>query len=84
MVNVADKAVTIRTARARASVALPPEAAAMAADGEIATRKGPVFPVAALTIYDMLKSVSRGMVIRQARLLEKTGGKSDNANEQGG
>jgi len=146
MVNVADKAVTIRTARARASVALPPEAVAMAADGEIATRKGPVFQtaiiagtqaakrthelipfchplklegcrievdlkdeevviecavrvtdktgaemealtgaaVAALTIYDMLKSVSRGMVIRQARLLEKTGGKSDDANEQGG
>ena len=146
MVNVADKAVTLRTARARASVALPPEAAAMAADGEIATRKGPVFQtaiiagtqaakrthelipfchplkleccrievdlranevviecavrvtdktgaemealtgatVAALTIYDMLKSVSRGMVIRQARLLGKTGGKSDYANEQGG
>lgn len=33
--------------------------------------------VAALTIYDMCKSVSHAMVIEQIRLLEKTGGKSD-------
>ncbi len=33
--------------------------------------------VAALTIYDMCKSVSKGIVIRDTRLLEKTGGKSD-------
>lgn len=33
--------------------------------------------VAALTIYDMCKSVSHAMVIEQVRLLEKTGGKSD-------
>jgi cyclic pyranopterin phosphate synthase len=32
--------------------------------------------VAALTIYDMCKSVDKGIVIEQARLLEKTGGKS--------
>lgn len=32
--------------------------------------------VAALTIYDMLKSVDRAMVIRQTRLESKTGGKS--------
>lgn len=145
MVDVADKAVTIRTARARASVALPAEAVAMAVSGEIATHKGPVFQtaiiagtqaakrthelipfchplklegcrievelgadevvidcavratdktgvemealtgatVAALTIYDMLKSVSRRMIIRQTRLIDKTGGKSDCANEQG-
>ncbi|TWT97490.1 cyclic pyranopterin monophosphate synthase MoaC [Neorhodopirellula pilleata] len=32
--------------------------------------------VAALTIYDMLKSVDRAMVIKQIRLESKTGGKS--------
>ncbi len=32
--------------------------------------------VAALTIYDMCKSVDRGMVIHSVRLLEKSGGKS--------
>ncbi len=33
--------------------------------------------VAALTIYDMCKAISHGIVIRETRLLEKTGGKSD-------
>jgi cyclic pyranopterin phosphate synthase len=33
--------------------------------------------IAALTLYDMGKSVAPGMVIREVRLLEKTGGKSD-------
>jgi cyclic pyranopterin phosphate synthase len=32
--------------------------------------------VAALTIYDMCKSVDKGIVIETVRLLEKTGGKS--------
>jgi cyclic pyranopterin phosphate synthase len=32
--------------------------------------------VAALTVYDMVKGVDRGAVIRDVRLLEKTGGKS--------
>jgi len=32
--------------------------------------------VAALTVYDMCKSVDRGMVINSIRLVEKTGGKS--------
>lgn len=32
--------------------------------------------VAALTLYDMLKSVDRGIVIEKVRLLEKSGGKS--------
>ena len=141
MVDVAGKAVTERTATARAVVVLPPEAARQAEDGEIRTHKGPVFQtaiiagtqaakrthelipfchplrlqgcrigldlegneiviecavkvigrtgaemealtgaaVAALTVYDMLKSVSRGIVIREARLVAKTGGKSDYA-----
>jgi cyclic pyranopterin monophosphate synthase len=33
--------------------------------------------VAALTLYDMGKAVSHDIVIREIRLLEKTGGKSD-------
>ncbi len=32
--------------------------------------------VAALTIYDMCKAVDRGMVVRDIRLLSKSGGKS--------
>ena len=32
--------------------------------------------VAALTIYDMCKSIDKGMVISDLALLEKTGGKS--------
>ena len=32
--------------------------------------------VAALTIYDMAKAVTKGIVIESVRLLEKTGGKS--------
>ncbi len=32
--------------------------------------------VAALTVYDMCKSIDRGIVIEQVRLLRKTGGKS--------
>lgn len=33
--------------------------------------------IAALTLYDMGKAVSHGVVIKDVRLLEKTGGKSD-------
>lgn len=33
--------------------------------------------VAALTIYDMLKALSHDIVIRETRLIEKTGGKQD-------
>lgn len=32
--------------------------------------------IAALTLYDMLKAVSKGIVIRETKLLSKTGGKS--------
>ena len=32
--------------------------------------------IAALTLYDMLKSISKGIIIEQLRLLEKSGGKS--------
>jgi cyclic pyranopterin phosphate synthase len=33
--------------------------------------------VAALTVYDMVKGIERGVTIEQVRLLEKTGGKED-------
>jgi len=33
--------------------------------------------VAALTVYDMVKGVERGVVVESVRLLEKTGGKED-------
>lgn len=144
MVNVGAKAVTHRVARAVAVVVLPPPLAALLRDGDIATKKGPVFQtailagimgakrtsdliplchplplddckitieqrpsaadgstevvitctaethaktgvemealtgatVAALTLYDMGKAVSHDIVIKDVRLLEKTGGKS--------
>ena len=37
--------------------------------------------VASLTVYDMCKSISQQMVIREVKLLEKTGGKSDIKND---
>ena len=33
--------------------------------------------IACLTIYDMCKSMNPAMVIKEIKLLEKTGGKSD-------
>jgi cyclic pyranopterin phosphate synthase len=141
MVDVGDKAVTARTAHAVAVVTLPGELIGLLRDGEIATKKGPLFhtailagimgakrtseliplchplplddckieiatdvsraevtihcrarthgktgvemealtgaTIAALTLYDMSKAVSHGIVIKEIRLLEKTGGKSD-------
>jgi cyclic pyranopterin phosphate synthase len=38
--------------------------------------------VAALTVYDMCKSISHGIRITETRLLEKRGGKSDYASRQ--
>ncbi|OIR04403.1 cyclic pyranopterin monophosphate synthase accessory protein [mine drainage metagenome] len=145
MVNVGDKQITRRTATAEARVWLPASLAALLRDGDIASKKGPVFQtailagimgakrtseliplchplplddcrveirpgepaadgsvelevrchvethartgvemealagasVAALTLYDMGKAVTKGIVVRELRLLEKTGGKSD-------
>lgn len=37
--------------------------------------------VAALTVYDMCKAIDRKMEIREVKLLEKTGGKSDFRND---
>jgi cyclic pyranopterin phosphate synthase len=144
MVDVGAKPVTRRAAHAVAVVELPPALAALLREGEIATKKGPIFQtailagtmgakrtsdliplchplplddcrieiesrpaagggaeavihcrvqthartgvemealtgatIAALALYDMGKSVASGIVIREVRLLEKTGGKAD-------
>jgi cyclic pyranopterin phosphate synthase len=37
--------------------------------------------ITCLTIYDMCKSISQKMVIKEVKLLEKTGGKSDIKND---
>lgn len=139
MVDVGGKGVTRRTAHARAVIGLPRELAKRLRDGDIATKKGPIFQtailagvmaakktseliplchplpledcqleiepptargevvihcrvrthartgvemealtgasIAALTLYDMAKAVSHGIVVREVRLVEKTGGK---------
>lgn len=140
MVDVSDKAVTKRTARARSIVSLPAEVMAQVTSGDIQSKKGPVFQtailagimaakktgeliplchplgmdncnidisvnddnevvidctatitaktgvemealtgasVAALTIYDMCKAMSHDIVIKETKLMEKTGGKRD-------
>ena len=139
MVDVSEKAVTKRIAKAQAVVYVGPEIAKMITEDELITKKGPVFQtavlagvmgakktsdliplchplgledcqikiehrgeeivittiatvsaktgvemealtaasVAALTIYDMCKAMSHDMVIKDVRLLEKTGGKTD-------
>ena len=38
--------------------------------------------IAALTVYDMCKAISQKMVIKEIKLIEKTGGKSDIKNYQ--
>jgi molybdenum cofactor biosynthesis protein MoaC len=39
--------------------------------------------VAALTLYDMLKAIDRGMVIEEVVLLEKKGGRSGHHRREG-
>jgi cyclic pyranopterin phosphate synthase len=140
MVDVGDKAVTERTARARAIVEFPPDVASRFSGGDIETAKGPVFAtaivagvmaakrthelipfchplgldnckieieldednraviectckvhhrtgvemealtgatIAALTVYDMCKALSHDIVLRETRLMSKSGGKKD-------
>ena len=48
MVDVGDKPASVRTAHAQAEVVLPPALAALLQDGEIATKKGPIFQTAIL------------------------------------
>ena len=140
MVNVGEKAVTLRTASARTIVVLPDEILQQLTDGDLQTKKGSVFQVAiiagimaakktgeliplchplgldncdiqislndgqevvidctasltaktgvemealvgasiaALTIYDMCKAMSHDIVIKETKLMAKTGGKRD-------
>lgn len=37
--------------------------------------------IAALTVYDMCKAISQKMIIKEVKLIEKSGGKSDIKNE---
>ena len=48
MVNVSDKAVTRRTAKAQATVNVGPEISALIKEDELMTKKGPVFQTAIL------------------------------------
>src|SRR5688572_3293197 len=139
MVNVSEKPVTRRVARAQAIVNVGPEIAKLVSSDELITKKGPVFQtailagvmgakktsdliplchplgledckisiesqgeeivitasatvsaktgvemealtaasVAALTVYDMCKALSHSIIIREIKLLEKSGGKND-------
>ena len=140
MVDISDKTVTKRTATARSIVVLTEEIMQQFSNGDIQSKKGPVFQtaiiagtmavkktaelipfchpiglescqfniaigegaevivecttsitaktgvemealtgatVAALTIYDMCKAISHDIVIRETKLISKTGGKSD-------
>ena len=66
-------------------VLVDPEAGAVSVRGEARTSAQTgvemeamtACSVAALTVYDMVKGVERGVVIESLRLLEKTGGKED-------
>ena len=139
MVNVSEKAVTKRIARAQAVVSLGPDIIKLIREEELMTKKGPVFQtailagimgakktseliplchplgledcqikieasgsdviitssatlsaktgvemealtaasIAALTVYDMCKALSHEIIIKEIKLLEKTGGKKD-------
>ena len=139
MVNVSAKKITLRTATAQSIVVLTDEIMQGLSDGEISSKKGPVFQtsiiagtmaakktgdliplchpigleacdfemkvdglevtilctakitsktgeemealtgasVAALTIYDMCKALSHHIIIKETRLISKTGGKKD-------
>ncbi|GMW00188.1 MAG: cyclic pyranopterin monophosphate synthase accessory protein 1 [Candidatus Hydrogenedentota bacterium] len=142
MVDVGEKPMSRRSARARALIHIPDEVAMLIRDGALRTQKGPVFhtaiiagvmaakktselipfchpiglddcqveitlpepdriqidcvvsvygktgvemeamtgaSVAALTVYDMCKAASHGIVIQEIRLMEKRGGRSDYA-----
>ena len=140
MVDVGEKKISHRVAKARSIVHLPDEVLAKMIDGDIQTKKGSVFQtaiiagimaakktgeliplchplglencditihlngenelvidcttsvtaktgvemealtgasVAALTVYDMCKALSHDIVIKETKLMEKTGGKND-------
>src|SRR6478735_8066606 len=87
MVDVSAKDPSHRRAVARCRVYMKPETASRIASGAIS--QGDTFDrtgvemealtactIAALTVYDMCKSLDRGMTIGDVALWEKTGGRS--------
>ena len=74
MVDVSEKADTVRTAVAAGRVIVNAETFELIRSGGM--KKGDVLSVAALTVYDMCKAVQRDIEITDIRLLKKTGGKS--------
>jgi cyclic pyranopterin phosphate synthase len=145
MVDVTEKAISYRTATARSIVSLPAEVLTHLIDGDLRSKKGPVFQtaiiagimaakktgdliplchplgldncnisisinerqevvidctvsitaktgvemealvgasIAALTVYDMCKAVSHDIIIKETKLIAKTGGKRDFRREQ--
>lgn len=145
MVDVSDKEITKRVAKAKSLIWIPKEVLELIKDGDIQSKKGPVFDtaiisgtmavkktadlipfchqvpidgckltitidsddcievtcevntayktgvemealvgasVAALTIYDMLKAVSQKMILKETKLVFKSGGKKDFKNEK--
>lgn len=145
MVDVSEKSNSHRTATARSIVVLPDEVLTVLMDGDLQTKKGPVFQtaiiagimaakktgdliplchplgldncsidilfnkqnelvidctasinaktgvemealvgasIAALTVYDMCKAMSHDIVIKETKLMAKTGGKRDFRREQ--
>jgi cyclic pyranopterin monophosphate synthase len=68
--------VTIAVDEARGEARIEAEAATTAGTG-VEMEAMTACAVAALTLYDMVKGLERGVVVERLRLLEKTGGKSD-------
>jgi cyclic pyranopterin monophosphate synthase len=60
----------------RGAVTLTAEAATVGRTG-VEIEAMTACSIAALTVYDMVKGVERGVVIESVRLLEKTGGRDD-------
>ena len=84
MVDVGDKDVTRRVARAGGRIVMTTPTAAVAIEVTVETRDRTGVEMEALTavaaglltIYDMCKAVDRGMRIGDIHLIEKQGGRS--------
>ncbi len=74
-IPLTDLTVEIRPDRAASALIVQARAATVAPTG-VEMEALTAVSVAALTIYDMLKAVDRGIEIRTVRLLEKSGGRS--------
>ena len=74
-IALSDLSVEVRPDRAASALIIRATAATVAPTG-VEMEALTAASVAALTIYDMLKGVDRGIEIRAVRLLEKSGGRS--------